>query len=94
MHARISRAKIRAGAKQEVQSLCEQFAKQNADIFGLKWWAVFFPDENELMVVAIFDTAANRDRTADINKMRWDSAKHLLEGSPTVTHSDAISWPI
>ena len=94
MHARISRAKIRAGAKQETQSFCERFTRQNDDVPGLKWWAVFITDENEVMVVSIFDTAANRDRTADINSRRWDSAKHLLQGPPIDTHSDVISWPM
>jgi len=86
MHARISRAKIKPGQRPEIEQICARLRDENLNLPGVKYWMNFITDDDEVIIIGVFPTAAERDASAKENQKRWGGAAHLLEAHPTVTH--------
>ncbi len=86
MFTRVSRGKIKPGAREELAALCTKLAKQALP--GVHLWMNFVTDDEELIVIAVFPTAAEREATAPENARRWASAAHLIEGPPIFTNAE------
>ena len=93
MYGRLSHAKIKAGNRKQVEAILEQLGQQTAELPHVKHWIGLLTDNDEIMVIGIYDSVASRDATEAINRQRWDTVKHLIAGPPTVKHIDGVVWP-
>jgi len=88
MFARISKGKIKPGARAELGELCAKLAEQMRELPGVHLWMNFVTSDNELIVIGVYPSHAERQATAAENVRRWASAEHLIEGAPVFVDAE------
>ncbi len=85
MYARISRARIKTGAREQVEHICAKFMAETSRSPGTTHWINFITDNDDLIVIGVYENPDDRAATASENERRWASGAHLLDGPPVVT---------
>jgi hypothetical protein len=92
MYARIGRARIKPGARAEVEALCAKIGANRATLAGVRCWMNFITETDELIVIAVYETAEHRARAAVRNISSWRSGQHLLAEAPTFTYAEMTQF--
>ncbi len=59
---------------------------------GIKHWVTFLTDDGQLTVLAAYDTKANVQKTAHINRARWADAADLFQDAPRVVEGEVLAF--
>jgi hypothetical protein len=92
MYARIGRARIKPGLREEAEAFCARLAANPGRGPAPRYWLNFVTENDELIVIGVYDTEEERAAAALRNADRWQRGRHLLAEPPTFTYAEMTQF--
>jgi hypothetical protein len=92
MHARLTRFTLKPGKREDWIRFREEADGEVRALKGLKHWIGLVGDNDDVVVVAIYDYAASIEESMPALHRLWERSAHLMEEQPSTVHYEVVRF--
>jgi hypothetical protein len=83
VYARLTKAKMKPGARQDLLAVRQAIDPIVKSLVGLQFCLSLAAADDELVLIAVYDSKPDVDEAMDDAREIWQRAAHLLDGEPS-----------